>query len=321
MTETETVTTFPGAAPMAPTAPDAAVQACKAELKASGLSIAQAAREMDTSKATLSKWLRVVYDGDVPAVTERVMAWLATRQEKARRDMGAAGLDRYADLRVTAEVEDALSYAQATGDIVLVHGRSGCGKSWGVERYCNGHGATHRLTATKAMVRLAGLVDRISAAVDAGTGHPSTLAAETAVIRKLEGRGALLCVDEAQRLSVPLLDEVRSIRDEAGCGVALIGDNRIWNTLTKSEDCDQIVGRIGIRLPLEPAYESDILELSRSVLGRDPGKGEIKRLKAAACGAGGLHALRRLLARAWMIARAGDRPIAAEDVAAAAEAA
>ena len=319
---TETVTAFPDIASPPPMTYEAAVQASRAEMKAAGLSVAQASREMGrgVSLSTLSKWLRGVYEGDVPAVTERVTAWLATRAEKARRDMGAAGLDRYADLSVTEDVEAALGHAQASGDIVLIHGRSGCGKSWGVARYCSGHSATYRLAVTGAVVTLAGLLNCVAAAVGAGADHPSALAAETAIVTRLERQAALLCVDEAHHLSPRLLDELRCIRDMAGCGLALIGGDDLWNTLTKSGHCEQIVGRIGIRLPVVPASEADVLELSRSILGREPAKGELKRLKAAALGAGGLHAQRRLLAHAWTIARAGGRTIAAEDIAAAAEA-
>ena len=213
----------------------------------------------------------------------------------------------------------ALGHAQATGDVVLIHGRSGCGKSWGVAHYCSGHSGTYRVSATGAVVTLAGLLNRVAAAVGAGADHPSALAAETAIVARLEGRGALLCVDEAHHLSPRLLDELRCIRDMASCGLALIGGDDLWNTLSKSGRCDQIVGRIGIRLPLVPASEADVLELGRNILGREPAKGEIERLRAAALGAGGLHALRRLLARAWVIARAGGRPISAKDIAAATE--
>ena len=56
------------------------------------------------------------------------------------------------------------------------------------------------------------------------------------------------------------------------------------------------------------------------MLGRVPGKNEAKNLLAAARGAGGLHALRRLLARAWVLAQAaGSERIGAADLAAAAE--
>lgn len=319
------VATFPGARRADVTVEEqrgTAADVCRHEMDAAGLSIAQAAHQMGrgVSNATLSKWLRGVYEGDVAAVTERVVLWLATRSEARSRDMSGAGLDRHVDLGVTEEIAATLNHAQATGDVVLVHGRSGRGKSWAVERYCAGHTAAYRLTVTDAVATLAGLLERVAHAVGAGTGHSSALAAETAIVAQLEDRGALLCVDEAHHLRTRLLDELRCIRDLAGCGLALVGGDDLWNTLNKSDRCDQIVGRIGIRLPLGKTAEADVLDLARSVLSRAPTKGERKHLLAAANGAGGLHALRRLFARAWVLARAGGhKHIQADDIGAATE--
>ena len=128
-------------------------------------------------------------------------------------------------------------------------------------------------------------------------------------------------VDEAHHLSPRLLDEIRCIRD-AACGLALIGGDELWTALCAAPRCEQIVGRIGIRLPLGPSADADVLDLAAGVLGRRPSTKETRTLLAAALGADGLHAVRRLLARAWVTARAsGHERIAAEDLAAAAEAA
>ncbi len=318
----DNVTHLPGMEPEPADAYEATVTACRAEMKAARLSNARAAHEMGrgVSSATLSKWLRGVYEGDVPAVTERVALWLRTRAEAAERDMAAAGIDRHVDLGVTEEIEATLAHAQATGDVVLIHGRSGAGKSWALARYCAGHTAAYRATMTDAVVTLAGLLGRVAETVGAGVGHPSALAAERAVIDRLAGRRALLCVDEAHHLRPRLLDELRCIRDLAGCGLAFVGQDEIWNTLAKSSRCDQIVGRIGVRLPLRMAAEADVLELARNVLGRAPTKAERDCLLAAAREAGGLHALRRLFERAWRLSRGGgERAITAEHIAAATE--
>ena len=301
---------------------EAAMTACRAEMKAAGLSISDVAREIGAgvSTTTASKWLRGVYEGDVPAVTGRVLAWLRTRREAARRSMSSAGLDRHVSLGVTEEIEAVLAHAQAAGDVVLIHGRSGAGKSWAVARYCAAHTPSFKVTMTGAVVTLAGLLARVAAAVGAGERHGSALAAETAIVGRLKGRGALLVVDEAHHLSARLLDELRCIRDLAGLGLALIGGDELWSALAGSARCDQIVGRIGIRLPLSAAADADVLDLAAAVLGRRPGHRETKLLVAAARGAGGLHALRRLLARAWLLARGdGREEISAEDLRAAAE--
>ena len=96
-------------------------------------------------------------------------------------------------------------------------------------------------------------------------------------------------------------------RDVGGCGLALIGGDDLWTTLASSRRCDQIVGRIGVRLPLGAPAQADVLDLAAGILGRRPGAGESKSLIAAARCAGGLHALRRLMARAWVSCQAAGR--------------
>ena len=301
---------------------EAAVAACRTEMSAYSLSQSRVAREIGVgvSTSTLGRWLRDVYEGgDMHAVTVRVEAWLETRRQARRLDFAAAGLDRHVDLGLSEEVEAVLAHAQAAGDITLVHGRSGAGKSWAAARYCATHSAAYRLQVTSAVVTVAGLLSRVAAAVGAGDRHPSALAAESAVVGRLEGRGALLVVDEAHHLSPRLLDELRGLRD-AACGLALIGGDELWTGLCASSRCDQIIGRIGIRLPLGQPADADVLALAAGVLGRHPAQAEVKTLLAAARGAGGLHAVRRLLARAWVTARASGRErIATGDIAVAAE--
>ena len=315
---TATIARFP--APSRPAAgpePGATAQECRDEIEACGLSLAQAAREMGAgvSAATLSKWLRGCYEGDAGAVAGRVASWLTARRDAAARDLTPAGLDRHVQLGVTEEIGAALAHARASGDIVLVHGRPGLGKSWAATDYCRRHGVAWRWQATRAVITLHGLLDRVATAVGAGSGHRSALTAETAIIGHLTKRRALLVVDEAHHLRPALLDELRCIRDAAGCGLALIGGDELWTGLARSPGCAQIVGRIGVRLGLGASAEADVADLAAGVLGRAPETAELACLMVAAHGPGGLHALRRLLARAWTIARADGRDaIAAGDL-------
>ena len=59
-------------------------------------------------------------------------------------------------------------------------------------------------------------------------------------------------------------------------------------------------------------------DIAAGVLGRQPSRAELRTLNAVGRGPGGLHALRRLLGRAWMVAQAAGRDaIDASDIAAA----
>ena len=216
-----------------------------AETAGAGLSKNAAAKQIGLSGSTLSQWLNDTYPGDVPAVERKIAIWLQTRREAQRRSFAAAGLDSHRELAVTDQVMTALSHAQAVGDVVLVHGQSGAGKSWAAQHYCRTHSSAHYVSMTCAVRGLPGLLGRVGVAVGVGATHGSALDAESAIIARLQDRGALLVVDEAHHLTAKLLDELRCIRDVAGCGLALIGDDSVRMTLAR---CPQIVGRIGFRV-------------------------------------------------------------------------
>lgn len=245
--------------------------------------------------------------------------WLRERLEARQHHLAGAMLERHVELGVTQDIMSVLAHAQHAGDIVLIHGRSGAGKSWAVRRFCDTHRVAYRVPMTGAVTTLGGLLVRVAEHVGAGTRHLSGLATETAVVVRLQDRAALLCVDEAHHLSPRLLDELRCVRDLAGCGLALIGGDDLWTTLASSQRCDRIVGRIGIRLRLAVAPDVDVIELASAVMGREPDAAERRGILAAARAPGGLHALRRFLARAWILAKGHKRNITAADLADAAD--
>ena len=285
---------------------DQARAACRAAMESAGLSIAQAAREIGdgVSAATLGRWLRGSYAGDVPAVTARIEAWLLTRREGDVLSLGEAGLDRHAETDAAASIDETLSYAHASKDIVLIHGPSGRGKTRAAERYRAAHSRVFYMPATRAMVTMVGLLTCLGEAIGA---YPQTVSAinwERAIVARLRQGSSLVIIDEAHHLRDMLLDELRCIRDNAGCGLALIGNKAILMSVRR---CPQILGRTGIRLDLEHLAADDVAAIAAGPLGRKPTKGELKPLVMAARGPGGLHTLRRVLAEAWKLARAEGR--------------
>ena len=297
----------------------------RAELAAAGLTVTQAAREIGRSHSTISRWLANKYAGRDEAVEALVERWLETRAERARRSLDGARLDRHAETGAAAEVATALGYAQAAADVVLIHGPSGRGKTWAAKRHCAGRSSAFYVAVSGATGTMPGLLAQVALAIgEVVERRTSSLEAETTIVNRLRDRTALLVVDEAHHLRTRLLDELRCIRDRAGCGLALIGDDSIFMPLGRAP---QLIGRIGMKVNLRAQAESDVSEIAAGPLGRPPTAKEIKMLLATARGPGGLHALRRLLARAWMAAEGDGRStietaniaLAADDTIAAAE--
>lgn len=295
---------------------DAVRDACAAAMAAASLTQTQAAREIGVSGTRLSQWLRREYRGDSAETAALVRRWIDTREDLSRRRIHMPALERHAETTAWREIDTALGYAQATGDLALVVGPPGQGKTWCARRYCaDASGATY-LRATPAVRSLAGLLGRVAASLRVATGA-SAIATEAAVVAALEGRGALLVIDEAHHLGVPLLDEARCLRDLAGAGVALVADEPILLTLPR---CPQVTGRIGLHADLRRRRPGDAVSVSEAVLGRDLAPAEKRAVHQAGGGPRGLHAVRQLLSRAWVLSRADDRgAVTEEDLLAATE--
>lgn len=276
----------------------------EAQMSRLGLSQNKVADLLDVSSTAISQWRRGKYPGDVPALEARVRKWLDTGEELEGRSLDAARLDKHLALQVTGEIGWLLTHAQATADIVLVKGASGSGKSWAADHYCRTHSATYYVPMTRTVRTLTGLLTRVSNAIGGFADTRSAQAAEDTVVERLQGRRALLVIDEAHHLTPTLLDELRCIRDLAKCGLALIGDRTIAMRLAQ---CPQIVGRIADTVEKDGPCVADVELLVSGFLERPARRDEVRLGLAAAAGDGGLHALRRMLARAWMLARIEER--------------
>ncbi len=167
-----------------------------------------------------------------------------TRADAARRSLDGAGLDRHAEPTASRQITSALAYAHAAGDIVAIIGRPGRGKTWASERYCAGRTNAFYLAVSSAVFSLPGLLSLVGEAIGAGRHHRSALEAERTIIDRLHDRQALIVVDEAHHLRDKLLDELRIIRDRAGCGLALVADETIRMALAR---CNSWTGVSGSR--------------------------------------------------------------------------
>lgn len=289
--------------------------ALQAELAQSGLSLTRAADQIGRHSSSISRWLNCNYTGNNDAVAADVERWLETRADAVKHSLEGAGLDRHAETHATRKITDALAYAHATGDIVAVVGVPGRGKTWAAQRYCAGKAGAYYLAVSSAVFTLPGLLSVVGEAIGVGRQHPSALDAESTIIARLHDRQALLVVDEAHHLRDKLLDELRIVRDRSGCGLALLADKSIGMALAR---CQQVDGRIGLKIDLTTQAAADVEDIAAGVLGRKPSRAELRTLNAVGRGPGGLHALRRLLGRAWMVAQsAGRDEIEAGDIAAA----
>ena len=271
-----------------------------------GLTLAAAARSIGVSASALSSWMHRSYRGDNDRLDALVGRWLTTEAEVAARR--TAGLDRHADLAATDDIDAVCHHAQANGDMALVYGAAGAGKTWTLRRFAGARAGAWLVTMSPAVTTPAAALGRIAAALDAGGGETTAARLERAVIEYLAGvRHAVLLVDEAHHLTAALLDVIRCVHDASGAGVVLSGNEPLWARLASGERAAQLVSRIGLRRRLRRPTEADVLTLAETLLRVRPTGPAREAVVAAGKGIGGLRAVRKLAGHALAAAAGGGR--------------
>ncbi len=282
------------------------------------LSQAVVARESGVSSAAFNQWLNGNYSGSNEAVETKLRMWIEAHQARIAADDQLPAAPDYVDTPTAARVVAALGYAQIAGDIAVAYGAAGLGKTTACLRYRTSRPNVWIATMDPAC---AGVVTCLQEICDA-IGVPDTGGARAmarAIAKRVRDTHGLLVIDEAQHLSVAALDQVRSIHDSTGIGIALVGNEGVYARMAGGRNAaalDRLFSRIGKRLALRKASDSDIKALVKAWGISDPKC--LPTLMEIAKRAGALRTLTKTLRLASMQAAAEKRDVCCEDVRAAA---
>ena len=275
-------------------------------LAESGLSQKRAAREIGISESALSQWLAGKYGGDEAAVAFRVTVWLAARGDRALLSERLPEPPGWIETPSAVRIDAALGYAQMAGDVALVYGGAGMGKTMTARQYAARRPNVWLAVMTPATQALGPCLDRVSEACGlALVGRAARL--EANLRERVEGTRGLLIIDEAQHLGLRALESLRGLHDATGCGLGLVGNETIYTRIAggrRAAEFAQLHSRVGKRVRLAAPDKNDIsllLDAWRpavtpearklaAAIGRRPGalRGMTKALRLAAlmaCGA------------------------------------
>lgn len=230
------------------------------EIGHTGMSQSRLAKESGITQARLSQWFSGTYRGNNEAVAQELFRWLKARQQQ-KNGKGFAVAPEWLLTPTAQNIFDALQYAQRAGDIALIYGGAGLGKTCTARRYQEDYPNVWIATMTPAMNTVAACLERIAFAVGLPEAQPSAVKTENAIISRLEGTSGLLIVDEAQHLHVSGLEAIRSIHDATGVGLALMGNETVYARITggmRQSHFAQIFSRVGYKLRLTTPTPGDI---------------------------------------------------------------
>lgn len=302
------------------------IERVRAEIAREGLSQAAAAAGIGISDAALSQWLRGKYQGDSGVVAEKAGRWLATQSE--RRDLLARSPapPEWADTPLAARAMAALAHAHLAADMCAVYGAPGLGKTLAARRYAGLRPNVWIATATRATRSVTGTLRQVADAMQLRSVPRRAADLESAAVERLRGSGGLLIVDEAQHLPVASLEELRSLHDASGCGLALVGSDPLWLRLSagRHPELAQLYSRVGKRVRLGGVTAADTaallsawglqeagLELHAGAIAARPGglRSLVKALSLARSAAAGKSLRPTHLRAAWRDLAGEELPV------------
>jgi DNA transposition AAA+ family ATPase len=198
-------------------------------------------RLFGSNPAQLSKYLStkpgVNPVGDVPrleAVARDVMRAAARRAERQQQAIW--------ETPVTEQVRVVCETIRKTGDVGLVHGPAGIGKTCALARYQESNPSVVSITAYRWACGPNDLCRAIFGCMDTRK-YPGNTPRVEWVLERLRRSERLLIVDNAHRVNPNGLAWLFDFHDETGCPLALIGNPEVLDAIRKN---DQQFSRVGL---------------------------------------------------------------------------
>ncbi len=284
---------------------------------ANNWSKAEAARRIGMAEGTFHQWLSGSYAGRFDTMNTRVAQWLAAVEEMEGLAASIPESPPFFETRTSAEIINALLYAQMLPELAVITVAAGMGKTVTCEHFRDSRPHVFIATMSPNTRTVHGMLTEIAAAVGVVQHNPAKLHRAIGERLQRNGRKTLLIVDEAQNLCDQAIDQVRGLLDQNRCGIALVGNEEIYTRFTKRQDGPayaQIKRRFGKRLRRAHPYPEDIEAsidawgvtdpAARKLLtgiGNKPGAlGQIdKTMRLAGQMAAGAEITERLIRAAW----------------------
>ncbi len=282
------------------------------------LTQAEISRQSGISTGRLSPWLKGTYPGDTEALEAELARWIDAYNVRRIEAHALPTAPAWVDTPTGNRVLGALGYAQAAGDIAVVYGGAGLGKTTAISQYERSHPNVWVATMTPATSTVVPALEEVAYALGLREVSGGAARIQRAIIARLRGTHGILVIDEAQHLGTAALDVVRALHDATEVGLALVGNESVYARMTggnRAAYLDRLFSRIGKRVRLVRAAVADVDALIEG-WGIDPKECRAV-LHEIAAKPGALRAITKVMRLASRIAAGRKKPVSCEDIRAA----
>ena len=259
------------------------------------------AREIGVPPSTFSEWRDGTYKGNTDAVALKVKRGVEALKDKTTARATQPKRAPFLLTPTAQTIEQSLAMAHYMPCVTVIGGAPGVGKTVTCEQYQAQKPHVYMFTNEPSTRTIAGVLEMVAYAL--GVPSMPVNKQSRAIIEFLRGKDALLISDETQHLETRALEQLRSIRDKANCGLALAGNMTVHRRLEghgRSVSFAQLFSRVFGSVNIAGASKSDALELIGWYGIED--KQVVSYLVSIAKKAGGLRVLTATLLQAQMLA-------------------
>lgn len=269
---------------------------------ARGWSQRRAADQIGVSQTAMSRWLQDKYEA-AEAMNARVSEFLDQRRAAGEGIVPSEGL------LVIQEVCRQCAEERRFG---VVQGNPGVGKTKALTLYQLEHDGVIYVRAD--------VTTNVKVLLEMVCGNPGggMVASQLMVRAKEIAEGKLLVVDEADLLSVRVLEAIRAIYDEGGCGVVLAGTPRLERLLRRgphaTDNLAQLYSRVDFNVTVLPPSHPDMDKFLDTAQIQDP---KARKIIATEGSKGSFRAAAKLANQSLRLARMNGCPVTEQVVKAA----
>lgn len=293
---------------------DAIREQVKEVIRTEDITRRQVASESGIPYGTLTPFLGGTYAGDGSRIAHALTIWMSSRAKRQAVRAAVAPAPRFVPTPTSADIMRVLAHGQHMPDMVVIIGAPGTGKSSAACEYTRTNPNVWKLVADPSINSVRSLLGALAHLVGAYDVH-SQYRISRSIMQRFQGSGGLLIIDEAQHLSSAMLDQLRAFHDQAGVGIALVGNEAVVSRLEggrKASEYAQLYSRVGMRLK-RPKPKAGDAEALLDAWGVESGEAR-DQLRGVSRLPGGLRNLNKCWRLAQMVAANEGRQLEAADV-------
>lgn len=222
-----------------------AIEALRKYIFDTGKTQTAVAKELDVSTGMLSSFLKGTYKAP-HTVIPKVQELLRIRERKKI----APTKPGYVETGISRTVLNAIKYSHIQGQVSVVYGDAGIGKTMAFKRYLNENSLAIGITISPTDSSITGVNELLAEQIGVRERVARRITKE--IVSKLRGSGRVIIIDEAQHLTTRTLNHLRCMSDASGIGICLIGNLEVYTRMKGSGKADfaQLFSRIGMAKPV-----------------------------------------------------------------------